>query len=112
MPEAFLHLEGVEYETATMVGTSQRLCIDIQYHPRKASVVADALSTKTAPSSALITKEPRVQADFERAKIAVAVEDIRAQLARLTMQPILWQRIVEAQVIDSCLARVLNEMET
>ncbi|XP_023520831.1 leucine-rich repeat receptor-like serine/threonine-protein kinase BAM1 [Cucurbita pepo subsp. pepo] len=75
------------------------------YHPRKASVVADALSTKTAPSSALITKEPRVQADFERAKIAVAVEDIRAQLARLTMQPILWQRIVEAQVIDSCLAR-------
>ena len=59
--------------------------IDIQYHPTKANVVADALSTETAHSSALITKEPRVQADFEWAEIVVVVEDIRAQLARLSV---------------------------
>ena len=31
--------------------------VDIQYHPRKANVVADALSRKAAHSSALITRE-------------------------------------------------------
>ena len=70
--------------------------IDIQYHPGKANVVADALSRKAAHSSALITKEPRVQVDFERAGIVVALEGIKAQLARLTVQPTLRQRVIEA----------------
>lgn len=34
--------------------------IDIQYHPRKGNVVIDALSRKTAHSSALFTRKPRV----------------------------------------------------
>ena len=34
--------------------------VDIKYHPRKANMVADALSRKTVHSSTLITREVRV----------------------------------------------------
>ena len=39
--------------------------IDIQYHLGKANFVADALSRKMAHSSALITREVKVQRKFE-----------------------------------------------
>ena len=60
--------------------------INIQYHLGKTNVVADARSRKTAHSLALITREPRVKADFEQAGITLAVEGIKAQLAQLTVQ--------------------------
>ena len=63
--------------------------VDIQYHPEKANVVADALSRKTFHSSALIMREVRLQREFERANIAVATQGVIAQLARLTVQPML-----------------------
>ena len=63
-------------------------------------MVADALSMETAHSSTLIMKESKLHANFERAEIAVvAVEDIWAQLARLTVQPTLLKRIVETHVV-------------
>ena len=68
--------------------------VDIQYHPGKANVVADALSRKMAYSSALITRKVRVQIEFEQGSIAVASEGVIAQLARLIVQPTLKQRII------------------
>ena len=55
--------------------------VDIQYHLGKANVVANALSRMTARLSALITREVRVHREFERANIAVATEEVIAQLA-------------------------------
>ena len=82
--------------------------VDIQYHPGKANVVADALSRKTVHSSTLITREVRVQREFERTNIAVATEGIIAQLARLTVQPTLRQRIITSQREDPNLQKVLG----
>ena len=48
--------------------------IDIQYHPEKVNVFVDTLSRKAVHSSALITREPRVRTDFERAGIAVVTK--------------------------------------
>ena len=85
--------------------------VDIQYHPGKANVVADALSRKTVHSSALITREVRVQREFERANIAVATEGVIAQLARLTVQPTLRQRIIASQREDPNLQKVLGQLD-
>ena len=54
---------------------------DIQYHPEKANVVADALSRKAVHSSALITREPQVRTDFEWVDIAVVTKEVAAQIA-------------------------------
>ncbi|TYK22669.1 ty3-gypsy retrotransposon protein [Cucumis melo var. makuwa] len=66
----------------------------------KANVVADALSRKVAHSAALITKQAPLLRDFERAEIAVSVEEITSQLAQLSVQPTLRQRIIVAQLND------------
>ena len=84
--------------------------VDIQYHPRKANVVADALSRNAAHSSALITREVRVQRKFKGANIVVATEKVMAQLARLTVQPILRQRMVTSQREDPNLQKVLSQL--
>ena len=52
--------------------------VDIQYHPRKANMVADALSRKTVHSSALVTRDVRVQKDIKRANIVVVTEGVIA----------------------------------
>ncbi|KAA0046150.1 pol protein [Cucumis melo var. makuwa] len=69
---------------------------DILYHPGKANVVADALSRKVAHSAALITKQTPLLRDFERAEIAVSVGEVTSQLAQLSVQPTLRQKIIVA----------------
>ena len=69
--------------------------IDIHYHPWKTNVVVDALSRMMAHSLALNISEVRVQRDFKRANIVIVSEGIIAQMARLTIQPTIRQRIID-----------------
>ncbi|KAL0550083.1 hypothetical protein IC582_014581 [Cucumis melo] len=73
---------------------------EILYHPGKANVVADALSRKVSHSAALITRQAPLHRDLERAGIAVSVGAVTMQLAQLTVQPTLRQRIIDAQSND------------
>ncbi|KAL4030768.1 hypothetical protein IC575_009020 [Cucumis melo] len=73
---------------------------EILYHPGKANVVADALSRKVAHSVALITKQAPLLRDFERAEIAVSLGEVTSQLAQLSVQPTLRQRIITGQGED------------
>ncbi|KAL0551316.1 hypothetical protein IC582_010402 [Cucumis melo] len=74
--------------------------IEILYHPGKANVVADALSRKVSHSAALITRQAPLHRDLERAEIAVSVGTVTMQLAQLTVQPTLRQKIIDAQNSD------------
>ncbi|KAL0539828.1 hypothetical protein IC582_024049 [Cucumis melo] len=73
---------------------------EILYHPGKANVVADALSRKVSHSAALITRQAPLHRDLERAEIAVSVGAVTIQLAQLTVQPTLRQRIIDTQSND------------
>ncbi|KAA0066274.1 pol protein [Cucumis melo var. makuwa] len=82
---------------------------EILYHPCKANVVADALSRKVSHSAALITQQAPLHRDLERAEIAVSVRAVTMQLAQLTVQPTLRQRIIDAQSNDLVEKRGLAE---
>ena len=69
--------------------------VEIPYHPGKANVVADALSRKSAHTSALITTQKAIQQDLERVGVAVAMGEVAAQLAQLTIQPTLRQCLID-----------------
>ncbi|TYK09586.1 pol protein [Cucumis melo var. makuwa] len=86
---------------------------EILYHPGKANVVADVLSRKVVHSAALITKQAPLLRDFERAEIVVSVREVTLQLAQLSVQPTLRQRIIVTQLNDPYLVekRRLVEIE-
>ncbi|KAA0063393.1 pol protein [Cucumis melo var. makuwa] len=73
---------------------------EILYHQGKANVVVNALSRKLSHSAALITRQAPLHRDLERAEIAVSVGAVTMQLAQLTVQPTLRQRIIDAQSND------------
>ncbi|KAL0545727.1 hypothetical protein IC582_015618 [Cucumis melo] len=85
---------------------------EILYHPGKANIVADALSRKVAHSAALITKQTPLLRDFERAEIAVSVGEVTSQLAQLSVQPTLRQKIIAAQLNDPYLVEKRRMVET
>ncbi|TYK04282.1 pol protein [Cucumis melo var. makuwa] len=78
----------------------------------KANVVADALSRKVAHSAVLITKQAPLLRDFERAEIAVSVGEVTSQLAQLSVQPTLRQKIIVAQLNDPYLVEKRRLVET
>ncbi|KAL0533825.1 hypothetical protein IC582_028096 [Cucumis melo] len=85
---------------------------EILYHPGKANVVVDALSRKVAHPAALITKQAPLLRDFERAENAVSVGEVTSQLAQLSVQPTLRQRIIVAQLNDPYLVEKRRLVET
>ncbi|XP_038901234.1 uncharacterized protein LOC120088190 [Benincasa hispida] len=84
---------------------------EILYHPGKANMVADALSRKVAHSEALITRQAQSCKDLELAEIAVVVGEVSAQLAQLSVQPSLRQRIIDAQWSDPYLVEVAQQVK-
>ncbi|KAL4033202.1 hypothetical protein IC575_006288 [Cucumis melo] len=85
---------------------------EILYHPGNANVVADALSRKVAHSATLITKQALLLRDFERVEIAVSVGEVTSQLAQLSVQPTLRQRIIVAQLNDPYLVEKRRLVKT
>ncbi|XP_050938132.1 uncharacterized protein LOC127148467 [Cucumis melo] len=86
----------------------QRRCLElvkdydceILYHPSKVNVVVDTLSRKVSHSAALITEQAPLLKDFERAEIAILIGEVTLQLAQLSVQPTLRQRMIVAQLKD------------
>ncbi|KAA0038172.1 ty3-gypsy retrotransposon protein [Cucumis melo var. makuwa] len=84
---------------------------EILYHPGKANVVVDALNKKVSHSAALITKQAPLLKDFERDEIAASVGEVTSQLAQLSVQLTLRQRIIVAQLNDPYLVEKLRLTE-
>ncbi|KAA0048456.1 pol protein [Cucumis melo var. makuwa] len=85
----------VVYSDASKKGLG---CILIQQV--KANMVADALSRKVSHSAMLITKQAPLLRDFERVEIAISVGEVTSQLAQLSVQLTLRQRIIVEQLND------------
>jgi len=84
---------------------------EILYHPGKANVVADALSRKTSHSAALLSSQVELRKEFERTGIAVLLGEVTARVAQLSVQPSLKQRIIDSQLSDPKLKRLLERVE-
>ncbi|TYJ99748.1 putative 3-hydroxyisobutyrate dehydrogenase-like 3 [Cucumis melo var. makuwa] len=83
-----------------------------QADPPALKPIADALSRKVAHSAALITKQAPLLRDFERVEIAVSVGEVTSQLAQLSVQSTLRQRIIVAQLNDPYLVEKRRLVET
>ncbi|OMO58913.1 reverse transcriptase [Corchorus capsularis] len=87
--------------------------LTISYHPGKANVVADALSRKNHGNlAALLTSQRSILDDLRRMEIGVRKHGIEGMLASLRIQPMLIERIKEAQLVDSALQKVRANIET
>lgn len=95
--EVLFHSKGTEGRWLELVKDYD---VEILYHLGKANVVAYALSRKTVHSAALITRQASLCKDFEYAGIAVVVGEVASQLAQLSVQPTLRQRIISVQQKD------------
>ncbi|XP_022156880.1 uncharacterized protein LOC111023714 [Momordica charantia] len=77
----------------------------INYHPGKANVVADALSRRaTSMAPPTVPRRP-VLDELDRSEVELAVEDVSAVLARLSVEPTLRQRVIAAQRGDPSLSK-------
>ncbi|TYK16320.1 retrotransposon protein, putative, Ty3-gypsy subclass [Cucumis melo var. makuwa] len=72
----------------------------VAYASRKANVVVDAFSRKVSHSAAHITEQAHLRRDFDRDEIAVSVGELTSQLAQLSVQPTLRQKIIVDQLND------------
>nr|GFD61652.1 reverse transcriptase [Tanacetum cinerariifolium] len=69
---------------------------NIQYHPGKANVVADALSTKSGMVAGIKVEEEIIR-DLERLGVELSVSGQQGYWASLRIEPDLISRIKEAQ---------------
>jgi hypothetical protein len=84
----------------------------INYHPGKANVVADALSRKTMTKGVLatFTTQKELLLDMSRAGIEMALGEVQAYLGKLTLEPTLLEQIRVAQLADTELNKIREEV--
>ncbi|TYK22885.1 hypothetical protein E5676_scaffold334G00240 [Cucumis melo var. makuwa] len=78
----------------------------------KANVVANAFSKKVSHSAAVITKQAPLHQDLKRVEIVVSVGAVTSQIAQLSVQPTLRQKIIVAQCNDPYLVEKRRLVET
>ena len=84
--------------------------VNIQYHPGKANVVADALSRKSYTGvAALLTKQVRILEDLREMGIEIKNHNSTGYLTQLKVSPSIVERIKVAQPLDPELAKVLDQ---
>ncbi|GKE26143.1 putative nucleotidyltransferase, ribonuclease H, partial [Tanacetum coccineum] len=84
---------------------------NIQYHPGKANVVADALSRKNSGTLACLKIQPEIIKDLELMEVELVVRGSEGYIASLKIKPNLILRIKEAQKEDGELWSVVQNMK-
>nr|GFC78820.1 reverse transcriptase [Tanacetum cinerariifolium] len=82
---------------------------NIQYHPGKANVVADALSKKSGMIAGIKVEEEIIR-DLERLDIELYVRGQHGYWASLRVEPDLISRIKEAQKEDSKIWTIVENL--
>nr|GFB61679.1 putative reverse transcriptase domain-containing protein [Tanacetum cinerariifolium] len=83
---------------------------NIQYHPGKANVVADALSSKSGMIAGIKVEE-EIILDLERLDIEIYVRGQHGYWASLRIEPDLISRIKEAQKEDSEIWTIIENLD-
>nr|GEV28800.1 retrotransposon protein, putative, Ty3-gypsy subclass [Tanacetum cinerariifolium] len=84
---------------------------NIQYHPSKANVVADALSRKNSGIMACLKIQPEIIKDLEIMEVELVVRGSEGYIASLKIEPNLILQIKEAQKEDGKLWSVVQNMK-
>ncbi|KAD4180417.1 hypothetical protein E3N88_29008 [Mikania micrantha] len=80
---------------------------NMQYHPGKANVVADALSRKNSGTIVSLYLQPKIITDLDKLGIGLHIGKSDGYLARIQIEPDLISRIKDAQHDDGSYIRVL-----
>ena len=83
-----------------------------EYHPRKANVVADALSRKSSGQLAcVLTTQKHILANLEKLEIKVRASGTGGTCAYLSMKPMLMDEIIAQQFKDSELYKLRDRVK-
>ncbi|GJS04093.1 putative nucleotidyltransferase, ribonuclease H [Tanacetum coccineum] len=84
---------------------------NIQYHPGKANVVADALSRKSYGSMSCLITQPEIVADLNRLEVEIYIGKADGVIAHMRVESTLLTCIKEAQKDDGELWAIMQNLE-